>query len=180
MLFKVIANNNSVYNVQGFIFISSVMHQENGPATRSGLSDLYKLATDTSRLLVVSRVSNQKVLPWMVSSTGAIRCYDTVSLSQKLSLHRHTRVPIHLHVFLWDRALATSSGSSNRFRALSPSVLPSPPEVQVARHQDENQVLPLPSEASEPSDLSRLRLQRDTAGEASFRFHDFALSSNWV
>ncbi|XP_057452485.1 uncharacterized protein LOC130744314 [Lotus japonicus] len=165
---------------EGFIFISSVMHQENGPATRSGLSDLYKLATDTSRLLVVSRVSNQKVLPWMVSSTGAIRCYDTVSLSQKLSLHRHTRVPIHLHVFLWDRALATSSGSSNRFRALSPSVLPSPPEVQVARHQDENQVLPLPSEASEPSDLSRLRLQRDTAGEASFRFHDFALSSNWV
>ncbi|KAK7325053.1 hypothetical protein VNO77_29102 [Canavalia gladiata] len=170
---------------EGFIFISSVINQENVPATRSGLSNMYKLATDTSRLLAVSRVSNQKVLPWMVSSTGAIRCYDTVSLSQKLCLHRHTRVPIHLHVFLWDRSLATSSGGSTRFKALSSSsVLPTPSEVQLAPHPNENQVLPLPPQPSEPTDitteLSQSRLERDTAGEFSFRLHDFSFSSNWV
>ncbi|KHN30119.1 hypothetical protein glysoja_010497 [Glycine soja] len=166
---------------EGFIFISSVINQENVPATRSGLSNLYKLATDTCRMLVVSRVSNQKVLPWMVSSTGAIRCYDTVSLSQKLSLHRHTRVPILLHVFLWDRALVSSSGGSSRFRALSSSVLPShASEIEVARLPDETHVLPLPPPPSEPSEISHSRLERDTAGEFSFRFHDFALSSNWV
>ncbi|TKY48357.1 putative MTO1 protein [Spatholobus suberectus] len=171
---------------EGFFFISSVINQENVPATRSGLSNLYKLATDTCRLLVVSRVSNQKVLPWMVSSTGAIRCYDTVSLSQKLSLHRHTRVPILLHVFLWDRALTSSSGGSTRFRALSSSVLQSvsPSEVPLARLPNESHVLPLPPVPSEPSDItseiSHSRLERDTAGESSFRFHDFSLSSNWV
>ncbi|KAK7261568.1 hypothetical protein RIF29_27882 [Crotalaria pallida] len=170
---------------EGFIFISSVINHENVPASRSGLSNLYKLATDTSRLLVVSRVSNQKVLPWMVSSTGAIRCYDTVSLSQKLSLHRHTRVPILLHVFLWDRALASSSGGSNRFRTLPSPVLPLQSEVQMARHPNQSYTLPLPPEASDPSDhittdLSQSRLQRDTAGELSFRFHDFSLSSNWL
>nr|KYP58468.1 hypothetical protein KK1_013876 [Cajanus cajan] len=170
---------------EGFIFISSVINQENVPATRSGLSNLYKLATDTCRLLVVSRVSNQKVLPWMVSSTGAIRCYDTVSLSQKLSLHRHTKVPILLHVLLWDRALASSSGGSTRFKNLSSSVFPSlSSEVQVPRLPNETHVLPLPPPPSEPSDdtseISQSRLERDTAGESSFRFHDFSLSSNWV
>ncbi|OIW03731.1 hypothetical protein TanjilG_30007 [Lupinus angustifolius] len=170
---------------EGFIFISSVINQENVPATRSGLCNLYKLATDTSRLLVVSRVSNQKVLPWMVSSTGAIRCYDTVSLSQKLSLHRHTKVPILLHVFLWESALASSSGGSNRFRTVSSPVIQLPSEVQMAHHPNESHVLPLPPDASDSSDqitsdLSQSRLQRDTAGEASFRFHDFSLSSNWV
>ncbi|KAK7402219.1 hypothetical protein VNO78_14305 [Psophocarpus tetragonolobus] len=80
----------AVRSPMGFIFISSVINQENVPATLSGLSNLYKLAMDTScRMLVVSRVSNQKVLPWMVSSTGAIRCYDTVSLSHSL-----TRLPL--------------------------------------------------------------------------------------
>jgi len=134
-------------------------------------------------MLVVSRVSNQKVLPWMVSSTGAIRCYDTVSLSQKLSLHRHTRVPILLHVFLWDRALAC--GGSTRFRAMSSSALPPhASEVQLAPIPNETHVLPLPPPPSQPSDItseiSHSSLQRDTAGEFSFRFHDFALSSNWV
>ncbi|CAL0304181.1 unnamed protein product [Lupinus luteus] len=150
---------------EGFIFISSVIDdgRENAAATRSGLSNLYNLAKSSSRLLVVSRLSNQRVLPWMVSSTGAIRCYDTVSLSHKLSLHRHTKLPILLHVFLWDRALASSSRPSTSTRDLSPPVLPLPPE------------------ASDSSDGSQpMQLERDTAGDLSFRFHDFSLSSNWV
>ncbi|KAJ1399875.1 hypothetical protein SESBI_29997 [Sesbania bispinosa] len=179
---------------EGFIFISSVIDdgQENVPATRSGLSNLYRKATDTSRLLVVSRLSNQRVLPWMVSSTGAIRCYDTVSLSQKLSLHRHTKVPILLHVLLWDRALASSSAESTGLNALSQSVLPLPPEVKLGRHPNENQIQPLPREgADDPGEISSdgsqsqsqsqpMQLERDTLGDLSFRFHDFSLSSNWV
>ncbi|XP_019448584.1 PREDICTED: uncharacterized protein LOC109351557 [Lupinus angustifolius] len=170
---------------EGFIFISSVIDddRENVAATRSGLSNLYNLAKSTSRLLVVSRLSNQRVLPWMVSSTGAIKCYDTVSLSQKLSLHRHTKVPILLHVFLWDRALASSSrpSTTTRLRDLSPPVLPLPIEVQLAHQPNDNQIQPWHSEASDSSDGSQpMQLERDTAGDISFRFQDFSLSSNWV
>ncbi|ESW03981.1 hypothetical protein PHAVU_011G057300 [Phaseolus vulgaris] len=177
---------------EGFIFISTVTDedQENVPATRSGLSDLYKAATDRSRLLVVSRLSNQRVLPWMVSSTGAIRCYDTVSLSQKLSLHRHTKVPILLHVFLWDGGLASSSvestsvESTTRSSNMSTSMLP----VEGSRRPNENQIQPLPHEGSE-SDAGGgvsghgsppMQLQRDTVGDLSFSFNNFSISNNWV
>ncbi|KAK9274201.1 hypothetical protein L1049_019015 [Liquidambar formosana] len=154
---------------EGFIHISSVIDDdENVPSTRSGLSKLYKDAMRASRLLVVSRVSNQKVLPWMVSSTGAVRCFDTVSLSQKLSLHRHTKVPILIHVFMWDRALASPSGGNVRVRAASPPVMPLPPEIQMACQPNQNQVLPLPpgaqNEISVLDDRPQQRLERDTAG----------------
>lgn len=171
---------------EGFIYISSVIDgDDNAPSTRSGLSNLYKEAMAASKLLVVSRVSNQKVLPWMVSSTGAIRCFDTVSLSQKLSLHRHAKVPILIHVFLWNQALASTSGCSTRSGAIStPPVMALPPEIQLARQPNENQIMPLPPEAPDDSislsDGHDLRPGRDTAGDVSFRFHDFALPNNWV
>ncbi|KAK6261794.1 hypothetical protein QUC31_007610 [Theobroma cacao] len=133
---------------EGFIYISSVMDDdENVPSTRSGLSNLYKESVSASRLLVVSRLSNQKVLPWMVSSTGAVRCFDTVSLSQKLSLLRHVHMPILMHVFLWDQSVVSRGFGSARLRIPSPSVLPLPPKVRLA-HQpnDDNQILPLPPE----------------------------------
>ncbi|KAF8395876.1 hypothetical protein HHK36_019831 [Tetracentron sinense] len=195
---------------EGFIYISSVIDDDDAndvASTRSGLRDLYKEAERSSRLLVVSRVSNQKVLPWMVSSTGAVRCFDTVSLSRKLSLHRHALQPILIHVFFWDRSMAFQSGGVARFRAVSPPILsippevqlahwpnenhalPIPPENQLARHPNENQVLPLPPEIQLPqlpnesqviSTVPVVGLERDTAGELSFRFHDFSLSNNWV
>ncbi|XP_058761882.1 uncharacterized protein LOC131635286 [Vicia villosa] len=162
---------------EGFVFISSSVTdegKESSPATRSGLSKLYKLATETSRLLVVSRLSNQRVLPWMVSSTGAIRCYDTVSLSQKLSLHRHTKVPILLHVFLWDRTMTTSSVESTKSKPLSPSMLPLPSEVQSCGGSDSGDIST--SDSSQPT-----QLEKGTTGDVSFRFQDFSLSStNWV
>ncbi|XP_059429477.1 uncharacterized protein LOC132163271 [Corylus avellana] len=170
---------------EGFIFVSSVIDGDaNAPSTRSGLGNLYKEASNVSRLLVISRVGNQKVLPWMVSSTGAIRCFDTVSLSQKLSLHRHAKVPIFIHVFLWDRGVALPSGA-NRFRAAPPHAQALPPEVQLAPPPNENQIQPpappeVPTESKVAGDGAELRLDRDTAGEVSFRFHDFSLSSNWV
>lgn len=155
------------------------------PSSRSGLSNLFKEAREASRLLVISRVANQKILPWMVSSTGAVRCFDTVSLSQKLSLHRHAKVSICLHVFLWNRSLASSSGGQTRFKAPTASVLPLPPEVQLIRQPNESQRQPLPHDVQgEPrpgvGEGAERRLERDTAGDLSFRFHDFALSSNWV
>ncbi|XP_059628858.1 uncharacterized protein LOC132271489 [Cornus florida] len=167
---------------EGFIYISSVIDgDDNTPSMRSGLSNLYNQATTASKLLVVSRVSNQKVLPWIVSPTGAIRCFDTVSLSQKLSLHRHAKVPILIHVFLWDQTLASPSGGNTRHRTASIPVLPLPSEIQQPRPPHENQILPLPSEfLSESGDERELTLARDTAGDASFRFHDFSLPNNWV
>jgi hypothetical protein len=61
---------------------------------------------------------------------------------------------------------------------------PFPSEVQIGRLSNETHTLPLPPEASDPTDMtsevSQPRLERDTAGESSFRFHDFSLSSNWV
>lgn len=166
---KQIDDNSFVFGEQGFIFISTVSDesQENVPATRSGLSNLYKAATDTSRLLVVSRISNQRVLPWMVSSTGAIKCYDTVSLSQKLSLHRHTKVPILLHVFLWDGALASSSVASTRFSNMSTSVLPLP----LLRRPNENQISDAGGGVGGDESLS-VQLERDTVGDLSFRFNN--------
>ncbi|KDP20189.1 hypothetical protein JCGZ_07909 [Jatropha curcas] len=170
---------------EGFIYISSVIEgNENTPSTRSGLNNLYREATNKSRLLVVSRVSNQRVLPWMVSSTGAVRCFDTVSLSQKLSLHRHAKVPILIHVFLWDRSLASISTANARLRSVSPPVMSFPPEIQLAHPPNENQIMPLPPEVPNEEEVIRdqpeIRLERDTAGEASFRFHDFSLPNNWV
>ncbi|XP_010265795.1 PREDICTED: uncharacterized protein LOC104603460 [Nelumbo nucifera] len=171
---------------EGFIYISSVMDgEEDVASTRSGLRDLYKEATRACKLLVVSRVSNQKVLPWMVSSTGAIRCYDTVSLSQKLSLHRHALRPILIHVLMWDRALASQSGGIARFRANPVPVMPLPAEIQLPRPSNDSQILPLPPEVPLPQsprigEGPEPRFERDTAGELSFRFHDFSLSSSWV
>lgn len=118
-----------------------------------------------SKLLVISRVSNEKVLPWMVSSSGALRCFDTVSLSQKLSLHRHALRPILLHVFLWEKTPLTM-----------PPPSPPPPLTKTpAAEQAPRNVL-----VYDNDDRSGAILHRDTAGDVSFRFHDFSLPNNWV
>lgn len=153
---------------------------DEAPSSRSGLSNLYKEAKRECKLLIVSRISNQKVLPWMVSPSGAIRCFDTVSLSQKLSLHRHAKVSIILHIFLWDRCVEIPGSGSIRSRAISTNVIPLPPEVQLARRPNENQVLPLPPDQEQTDHGSEIKLERDTAGEFSFRLHDFSLPNNWV
>ncbi|KAG8049513.1 hypothetical protein GUJ93_ZPchr0009g601 [Zizania palustris] len=93
---------------EGFIYVSSVA-DESTPgvaSTRSGLLELHRAARRASRLLVVSRVGGEKVLPWLVSTAGDVKCFDTVSLSQKLSLHRHALRPITLHFLMWDSSLA--------------------------------------------------------------------------
>ncbi|CAK9198835.1 unnamed protein product [Sphagnum troendelagicum] len=93
---------------EGFCYVSSV--DPGTVADRAGLLTLYQGACEARKLLVVSRLGREKITPWLVSSGGSIRCFDTVSMSDKLSLHRQTGESVKLHVMLWDGALHDSSG----------------------------------------------------------------------
>ncbi|CAL5080635.1 unnamed protein product [Urochloa decumbens] len=96
---------------EGFIHVSSVAEEgtPGAAAARStGLRELHRAARAAGKLLVVSRVGGEKVLPWMASAAGDVKCFDTVSLSQKLSLHRHALRPITLHFLMWDHDLAAA------------------------------------------------------------------------
>jgi hypothetical protein len=163
---------------QGFIYVSSVMEDDGDlqvPSTRSGLRDLYREAKRASKLLVISRVSGQKVLPWMVSTSGAIRCFDTVSLSQKLSLHRHALKPILLHVIMWDGESEVPARPGREPCPL-PLPLPSPAFAELPRQDSFAYAEQRVQTEGDPGIMN----ERDTAGDASFRFHNFSLPNNWV
>lgn len=168
--------------MQGFIYISSVLEGDgNVPSSRSGLCELYNDAKRDSKLLVISRVSSQKVLPWIVSPTSAIQCFDTVSLSQKLSLYRHARAPLLIHVLMLD----TRSASPRQQSGPVPQAMPLRSHFQIPSNSDDDQNQPLsPSMVSRDGRFTgrqiELGLARDTAGEESFRFHNFNLPDNWV
>ncbi|PWA43597.1 hypothetical protein CTI12_AA391440 [Artemisia annua] len=165
---------------EGFIHVTSVIEDdEDSPSTRSGLSSLYREARRARKLLIISRIGNQKVLPWMVSPEGAIRCYDTVSLSQKLSLHRHAKAPISLHIFAWNQEVAMLGNANLRTQIHPPVTSTLPPQTPTAHLATSNQVVPLDINPQD-NDMLEIRLNRDTAGEDSFRFHNFSLPNNWV
>ncbi|XP_073136924.1 uncharacterized protein [Henckelia pumila] len=165
---------------EGFIYISSVEEDDGVPSARSGINKLFKLAFQASRLLVVSRISNQKVLPRMVSSTGAIRCFDTVSLSHKLSLHRHAKVAILLHVFLWDRSLdfASIDDMIRQSRTMPDTTTP---EVRSTHVGNENRIPRLARETDSGEisidDESDIMLERNSEGQFSFRLNDFSFEN---
>ncbi|KAI6669522.1 hypothetical protein NL676_004407 [Syzygium grande] len=90
-----------------------------------------------------------------------------------------------MHVFLWDRSLFPVTRDSSRFRmAHSPPAMALGPEAHLSRQPNKNQVQPLPLEISDDdiviNDKPQYRIECDTAGEVSFRFHDFAAPNNWV
>ncbi|GLJ22458.1 hypothetical protein SUGI_0422800 [Cryptomeria japonica] len=151
---------------EGFFYVSSVMDEEGTVtvASRAGLIDLYNDARDAGKLLIISRISNEKIVPWMVSSAGAIRCFDSISLSQKLSLHRHAVRPILIHFMLWDETLL-SIPTSDDHQAEAPLPIPMSSEITV--------LVPSAAEASaipnESNSADMRALSRDTAGEFSFR-----------
>ncbi|CAL9200823.1 unnamed protein product [Musa hybrid cultivar] len=154
---------------EGFIHISSVEDDDGTgvAAGRSGLKKLYKAAAAASKLLVVSRVGTEKVLPWIVSTSGAIRCFDTVSLSQKLSLHRHALKPILLHLLMWETSetnVTTTKAESDEH----PTPM-SPPYI-VPRASDGASAAASSLSASPGRD----ELQ-DAAGDLSFRFCDLSI-----
>lgn len=148
---------------EGFIYISSVVDDDEdneAPSTRSGLRDLFRRAKEASKLLIISRVSNEKVLPWMISSSGAVRCFDTISLSQKLSLHRLALHPIQLHLLMWEKPVGLAQS------IIFPPKLP----PQLLLPQVPQNII----ESIEPLDV-----EEDYVGDQSFRFVDSPVSS-WV
>ncbi|CAN6211103.1 unnamed protein product [Urochloa humidicola] len=152
---------------EGFIYISSVVEDDKeceAPSSRSGLRDLFKRAKEASKLLVISRVSNEKVLPWMISSSGSVRCFDTISLSQKLSLHRLAVRPIQLHLLAWEKP----AGPAERmFR--SPK---QPPPSTLLPQPHHNLIV----ESIEPG----VDADQDYVGDLSFRIDDISFESSWV
>ncbi|KAK3130398.1 hypothetical protein QOZ80_6BG0493000 [Eleusine coracana subsp. coracana] len=150
---------------EGFIYISSVVNDDKeneAPSTRSGLRDLFNRAEEASKLLVISRVSNEKVLPWIISSSGAVRCYDTITLSQKLSLHRLAVRPIQLHLLAWEKPNGPAERTMRSLKLPPPSVFPQP-------HQN-----PMPS--IEP----KVDVEDANVGDLSFRIEDLSFESSWV
>lgn len=85
---------------EGFCHVSSV--EEGTAADRAGLRKLLHGARAAGKLLVVARVADEKITPWLVSSGGGIRCFDTNSISHKFSVHRQAGIPVRLHVIAWD------------------------------------------------------------------------------
>ncbi|KAL6844740.1 hypothetical protein ACP4OV_025399 [Aristida adscensionis] len=150
---------------EGFIYISSVVDddkEKETPSTRSGLRDLFNRAKKASKLLVISRVSNEKVLPWMISSTGAVRCFDTISLSQKLSLHRLAVRPIQLHLLTWEKSMGATERMIRSPKLPSPSMFTQP-------HRNR-------TESIEP----RADAEEENVGDLSFRFDDLSFEGSWV
>ncbi|XP_047051285.1 uncharacterized protein LOC124656617 [Lolium rigidum] len=147
---------------EGFIYVSSVA-DESTPgvaSTRSGLLEMHRAARRAGKLLVLSRVGGESVLPWLVSTAGDVRCYDTVSLNQKLSLYRHALRPVTLHFLAWDDGVL-------------PPLPPPPPRSPVI-------VLSTPSE----SDIEELDGDDDGDGpgpgiEGGKGFQNIRLPDSW-
>lgn len=152
---------------EGFIYVSSVA-EEGTPgvaSARSGLLELHRAARGASKLLVVSRVGGEKVLPWMVSTAGNVKCFDTVSLSQKLSLHRHALRPITLHFLMWDRDLAAALAKDADVEKSPPVVLL--PSVAAADELDGDS-------SGGPG------LDGKDSRDSSFRFQNIDLPDSWL
>ena len=104
--------------MQGFCYVSSV--EPGTAADRAGIRDLLLTAHRSHKILVLTRVLDEKVTPWLVSSNGNIRCFDTTSISQKLSMHWQASQPIRLHFMALETvsqtmALSEDSGPSGHF-----------------------------------------------------------------
>ncbi|CAN6204057.1 unnamed protein product [Urochloa humidicola] len=154
---------------EGFIHVSSVA-EEGTPgaaaARSSGLRELHRAARAAGKLLVVSRVGGEKVLPWMASAAGDVKCFDTVSLSQKLSLHRHALRPITLHLLMWDRGLAAAL----------------PGDDDVVEKQPPPTVLMLPSsaETAKADEIDGPGIGGKDSRDSSFRFQNIGLPDSWL
>lgn len=102
----------------------------------------------------------------MVCSNGSIRCYDTISLSQKLSLHRKTLLPFSIHVLLWD--MNVNGGVDGRRTESVPATS--------AEELAESVLEPPTNELEEEVGC----MERESIGDVSFRFEDVVLPSSWV
>lgn len=132
------------------------------PSSRSGLRDLFNRAKEAFKLLVISRVSNEKVLPWMISSSGSVRCFDTISLSQKLSLHRLAVRPIELHLLAWEKPACPVERIFHSPKVPA-TLLPQPHQNLVAESVEHG-----------------VDAEQDYVGDLSFRIDDISFERSWV
>jgi hypothetical protein len=132
------------------------------PSSRSGLRDLFNRAKEAFKLLVISRVSNEKVLPWMISSSGSVRCFDTISLSQKLSLHRLAVRPIELHLLVWEKPACPVERIFHSLKVPA-TLLPQPHQNLVAESVEHG-----------------VDAEQDYVGDLSFRIDDISFERSWV
>jgi len=99
----------------------------------------------------------------MISSSGAVRCFDTISLSQKLSLHRLAVRPIQLHLLAWEKP----SGPAERIMC-SPKL---PPASTLLPQLHQNLVETIEG---------RVDVEEDYVGDLSFRLDDISFECSWV
>lgn len=102
----------------------------------------------------------------MVCSNGSIRCYDTISLSQKLSLHRKALLPFSIHVLLWD--MNVNGGVDERRTE----------NVPTASEEEPGESVPEPPSNELEEEVGSM--ERESIGDVSFRFEDVVLPSSWV
>ncbi|XP_024539456.1 uncharacterized protein LOC9630103 [Selaginella moellendorffii] len=100
---------------EGFCYVSSV--DIGTAADRAGIRKIYDAACSANKLLVVSRVAGEKVTPWFVSASGAIRCFNAHSISEKISSHRQAREPIDFYFMVWTGGTNVKPASPSRARA---------------------------------------------------------------
>ena len=62
------------------------------------MARLHVAAKREGKLLVITKVEEEKILPSVVSTFGCVRCYDTMSISQKLVMHWHLGQSIQIFV----------------------------------------------------------------------------------
>jgi hypothetical protein len=146
-------------------------------STRSGLLELYRRARRASKLLIVARIGRDKVLPWAVSTTGNIRCADTVSLSQRLTLHRHALRPVTLSFLMWDREITAAALLENAAAArpleeaaVQDVVLPTQAVTNEERSSDE---------MTFDGDGPEIVLSKDS-DDGTFRFQNIGLPDSWL
>lgn len=135
-------------------------------STRSGLLELYRRARRASKLLVVVRVGQDKVLPWAVSTAGDVRCADTVSLSQRLTLHRHALRPVTLSFLVWDRDITGPV-------LLESAVAARPAQVAAANEEGSSDEITMDEDGPE------IVLSKDS-DDCTFRFQNIDLPSSWL
>ncbi|EEE69347.1 hypothetical protein OsJ_28669 [Oryza sativa Japonica Group] len=106
----------------------------------------------------------------------AAGCFDTVSLSQKLSLHRHALRPITLHFLMWDTALAIKDVVAKPPLPPPPTMLmlPSPPSPPPSDAEGD---APPPSGDGDEAPGSGAKGGKDS----SFRFQNIdLLPDSWL
>uniref|UniRef100_J3MS73 Uncharacterized protein n=1 Tax=Oryza brachyantha TaxID=4533 RepID=J3MS73_ORYBR len=167
---------------EGFIYVSSVA-DESTPgvaSTRSGLLELYRRARRASKLLVVSRVGDEKVLPWATATSGDVRCFDTVSLSQRLSLHRHALRPVTLHFLMWERlplSAVLKGAAAGRPATVQMMIVQQGDEEEQAGAGEGGEDA---DEVAFDGDGPEIVLSKDDSDDRSFRFQNIGLPDSWL